>query len=92
MASIIPVVGKALALQRRLERLADSQLFIALSAAQTDASSLQRSIPELEKQVAALQSALASLRDAIVALRNLPLYQEIRDVRASFAALAKALR
>lgn len=91
-ASIIPVVGKALALKRRLKNIADSQLFIALSAAQTDASSLQRSIPDLERQVAALQAAAVALRNAVAEVKQLPLVAELRDVRAQFRALIEVLR
>ncbi|MFN2527508.1 MAG: hypothetical protein ABR584_02190 [Candidatus Baltobacteraceae bacterium] len=91
-ASIIPVAGRAIALKRRLQRLADSQLFIALSAAQTDASSLQKSIPELQREGAALQAAAFALRDAIAEAKSLPLVAQVRDVRAQFRALVDVLR
>jgi len=91
-ASIIPVVGRAIALKRRLDNLADRQLFIALGAAQTDASSLQKSIPELQREVAALQAAGFGLRDAVAEAKRSPLVAQMRDVRAQFRALVDILR
>ena len=91
-ASIIPVIGKALALKSRCEKLADGQLFIALGAAQTDASSLQRSLPALEREVAALQLATTRLHESLGSWRHVDTFAEVRDLRTKFHALINALR
>lgn len=91
-ASVIPVVGLSLALKRRLEKLADNQLFIALGAAQTDASSLQRSLPALESETVRLKAAAGSLREALRAWTELQTFSQLRELRTEFRALLNVLR
>ena len=88
----MPVIGRALALKRRIERMGDSQLFVALSASQTSAENLPRVISALEMQVDALQRALQSLREALDLWAGLNVFSQARAVTHSFRALIDALR
>ncbi|GAC1393070.1 MAG: hypothetical protein NVSMB31_11980 [Vulcanimicrobiaceae bacterium] len=90
--SVIPVVGQALALKRRISTLEDNQLFVALSGAQTDLESLKRSFGALSSHVGALRVALDRITDSINSIRRLGLTKEIGQLKAQFRSLLSVLR
>lgn len=92
VCSFIPVIIQVLKLKSHVAKLADNQLFVALSASQTSAESLPRSIAALGEQVEALQRAVVHVREALKLLSNLQVVSELRALKNSFRALIDALR
>ena len=89
--SALPVLGRALALRRRLQKLSDNQLFVALGAAHTAAESLPRSTAALQAQIAALTRAVQSVREAIRMVRGTTISARAHDAKSSWAALLDLL-
>ena len=73
-AASLSVVRQLLRLKRRAGDMANNQLFVALTAAQSDFKSLDTSVAALGAQAAALKSATGRVRDSI---RDLAQIREI---------------
>ena len=90
--SALRVVREALRLKRRTAALADSQLFVALTNAQSETLHLQRSLTMLASQFGAGKSALDSIRESVTALRSLPLGAQFARIKTEFHELLSVLR
>jgi len=90
--SVVPVIGRALALKRRLDRLKDHQLFVALNAAQTDLESVERSFGALSAHARALRSALDQITESLAAIRRVAHPDGLAELKTQFASLLGVLR
>lgn len=88
----VPVIGRAMALQRRLERLQDAQLFVSASAAPADFASLKRSLEALTVQVQALTAGFAAVRAAFSSFPVAILKAQAADLRTAISDLRSVLR
>ena len=89
--SIVPVIGRALALKRRLNALSDSQLFVAMSAAETDFTSLQRSLAKLTAQLDAVKVAFDAARLSIALTAASPIGGHVRSIKTAFRELLEVV-